>query len=35
MSFKEDLEKTEKAVKCFCIPVFALSIGLLIFAAFI
>lgn len=35
MSFKEDLEKAEKAVKIFCVPVFTLSVSLLIFSLFI
>ena len=35
MSFKEDIARTEKAVKIFCIPTFTLSVALLIFSLFL
>ena len=35
MSFREDLSRAEKAVKIFCIPIFTLSVALLIFSLFL
>ena len=35
MSFNEDLRKVERVTTAFCVPVFTLTIGLLVFSLFL
>jgi len=35
MSFSEDLRKVERAAIIFCVPVFTLTLGLLVFSLFL